>query len=94
MNATRKHFETIEERDNVKKCDFFARDGFTLEKKRVYLAETHGLDTKENPGCHVNLSLYYETHRAITVPFASHADAWEYVKSEGKIDKSIYKRGL
>lgn len=94
MNAIQKHFESIEERENVKKCDFIARDGFCSIRKRVYLAETHGLDTAQHPGCHVNLTLYYDTHLAITVPFASKADAWKYVDTQGVIDRRIYKRGI
>lgn len=73
---------------SCKPCDFYADDG--KRKKRVYLAEVCGLDwTAEHRNTHVNLSLYYDTHYAMTIGFATKKDAWEYVESKGKIDRRI-----
>lgn len=71
-------------------CDFEADDG--QKTKRVFFADTMGLDWPEHKGCHVNLSLYYETHKAMTIMFATHADAWAYVDSKGKKDNRIIKK--
>lgn len=72
-------------------CDFNAvdNDGF---KRRVFYASTLGLDWPENSHCHVGLQLYYETHRAMDIPFATHKDAWDYVHSQGKIDNRIIEK--
>ncbi len=75
---------------NVKECNFLANDGDN--RKWVYLADVMGLDWPEYSHCHVNLSLYYETHKALTIPFATHKDAWYYVESKGKIDHRITKK--
>lgn len=75
---------------NVKACDFFANvEG---KNKRVYMAEVMGLDHTDHPNCHVNVSLYYDTHLALTISFATKHDAWEYVNSRGKIDRRIIKK--
>lgn len=71
-------------------CNFIADD--TYKEQRVYFAESMGLNHSESKVCHVNLSLYYETHMAMTIPFASHNDAKEFVLSQGKIDKRIIKK--
>lgn len=77
---------------NVKACNFLANDGFI--RKRVYLADVMGLDHTEHLNCHVNLSLYYDTHLAMTISFATKADAWKYVESKGKIDRRIIKKTM
>jgi hypothetical protein len=77
---------------NVKKCDFLANDGDA--KRWVYMAEVMGLDHNEHPNCHVNLSLYYDTHLAMTVPFANKKHAWAYVESKGKYDARIIHKQM
>lgn len=72
-------------------CDFIAtdNDGFT---RHVFYASIMGLDWPENTHCHVSIQLYYETHRAMDIPFATKKDAWEFVHSQGKIDHRIIKK--
>jgi hypothetical protein len=60
-----------------KTCDFMWQD------KRILFAEACGLNRDENPGCHVNLSLYYERNFAGCESFLSFADALEFVESKG-----------
>lgn len=71
-------------------CDFIANDG--NKEKRVFYASTIGLDWPENSHCHVSLQLYYETHMAMDIQFSTHKDAWDYVTSEGKIDRRIIEK--
>jgi len=71
---------------NVGKCSFLT-DG-----KQMCLWDVMGLDWYEHPNCHVVLSLYYDTNHAISIPFASKADALAFVKSEGKHDRRIIKK--
>lgn len=87
MQSFKDVLDRPEDFKNCRACDFIADDGH--KEKRVYLAETCGLDWPENKGCHVNLSLYYDTHYAMTIGFATHKDAWEYVESKGEIDRRI-----
>ena len=75
---------------NNRFCDFLANDG--TKQKRVYFASVLGLDWPENPACHVGLQLYYDTHLAMDIGFATRKDAWEYVESKGQIDKRIIKK--
>lgn len=72
-------------------CDFIAtdNDGFT---RHIFYASVMGLDWPENSHCHVLMQLYYETHRAMDIPFATKKDAWEFVHSQGKIDHRIIKK--
>lgn len=71
-------------------CNFLANDG--EKRKRVYFASVIGLDWPENRGCHQSLQLYYDTHYAMDIPFATEKDAWDYVESKGKIDNRIIKK--
>lgn len=75
---------------NVLACNFLANNG--LIRKRVYLADVMGLDWTEHKNCHVVLSLYYDTHLAMSIPFATKQHAWDYVKSKGKNDKRIIEK--
>lgn len=89
-NKTKVHRDCkklINEGFKVKLIDFEAKH--LGEKRRVYMADVTGLDHTTHPGCHVNLDLYYETHKAMMIPFATAADAWAYVDSQGKEDNRI-----
>ena len=76
--------------ENNRFCEFLADDG--EKRKWVYFASVLGLDWPENRHCHTVLQLYYDTHYAMDIPFATKKDAWDYVDSKGKIDKRIINK--
>lgn len=87
---------------SVKRVNFIASDEWAnmnkkhVEyppiKRRVFMADVSGLDWPEHSHCHVLLDLYYETHKAMSIPFATKKDAWKYVDSQGDIDHRIISK--
>ena len=55
---------------------------FMYEGHRIRYVDTSGLNSYNNPGCHVSLDLYYESGRAKTKVFKTYLDAYKWAKEQ------------
>jgi len=86
MTNKQKILNKYKDAPDVKFCHFLANDG--NKRKYVYMYDMSGIEGDLKKG-HINLDLYYKTHRAMTISFLTRKDALDYVESKGKIDKRL-----
>lgn len=69
---------------NTKTGNFGKNVDFSYKGKLIKYVDTMGLNSPDNKGCHINLSLYYEQYMAKNKMFSTVLEAYKWVKTKGR----------